>query len=515
MAVRQYIGARYVTKIYENSLDSSSAEWEASVTYEPLTLVTYNYSSYLSKKEVPATVGNPAANPAYWVVTGAYNGQIATLQAEIDAINALLIRSYPTTSELAAADLSAGDYAQTLGYYSENDGGDGFYTISVTPGTINVPLSNGLYANLDYGETLHVKQAGAVGDGVTDDLAAFTAALSAAKDVVVDSGTYALSDDITISRYQTLRGVSEVVTATDPELKFTSGGVVIPNSNCTVKNLAIRTTSSDIGVNIDASVNGSVEFVTVENLYIKDASIGLSADGGSVWMLKLDSIRCNDCAKGMYFNGVHPCAIITNCYMHKCKPSILDINGSRLSFDSCNFGYYDTGKIVIQGGSLVTFKNCNFECDEHISTNTMISVSSDSVTFKDCAFVLNQAAASTVISIYSGGKAILFETCNVSYNAAHDSSAEFFNSAQVHGHQYGNIVIGKGCYGIKRLTTPGTSIRAYFLDLDNSNVPHIYNVSSLDSAKLNSGEIFYSDKNGLLCYYNGTNVVDMQGNTIT
>ena len=39
--VRQYIGARYVTKIYENSLDPSSAEWEANVTYEPLTLVTF------------------------------------------------------------------------------------------------------------------------------------------------------------------------------------------------------------------------------------------------------------------------------------------------------------------------------------------------------------------------------------------------------------------------------------------------------------------------------------------
>lgn len=88
--IRQYIGARYVTKIYENSLDPSSAEWEAGVTYEPLTLVTYLNSSYLSKKDVPGSVGDPAANPSYWVVTGAYNGQIATLQAQVDAINAEL-----------------------------------------------------------------------------------------------------------------------------------------------------------------------------------------------------------------------------------------------------------------------------------------------------------------------------------------------------------------------------------------------------------------------------------------
>ena len=85
--IRQYIGARYTIKIYENSQDAGSAEWEANVTYEPLVMVTYNNSSYLSKKDVPATIGNPAQNPTYWIVTGAYNGQIAALQAQIDAIN--------------------------------------------------------------------------------------------------------------------------------------------------------------------------------------------------------------------------------------------------------------------------------------------------------------------------------------------------------------------------------------------------------------------------------------------
>ena len=88
--VRQYIGARYVTKIYENSLDPSSAEWEAGVTYEPLTMVTYNNSSYLSKKEVPGAIGDPASNPSYWAVTGAFNGQILALQNQINSILALL-----------------------------------------------------------------------------------------------------------------------------------------------------------------------------------------------------------------------------------------------------------------------------------------------------------------------------------------------------------------------------------------------------------------------------------------
>lgn len=83
----EYIGARYVTKIYENSLDPSSAEWEAGVNYEPLIIVTFNNGSYMSKKVVPASVGDPAANPDYWTQTGFYNGQIAMLQDEIDKLN--------------------------------------------------------------------------------------------------------------------------------------------------------------------------------------------------------------------------------------------------------------------------------------------------------------------------------------------------------------------------------------------------------------------------------------------
>lgn len=99
MSVRQYIGARYVTKIYENTLDPSSAEWQAGVNYEPLTMVTYNNGSYLSKKDVPASVGNPADNPTYWVQTGFYNGQIASLQAQIDTINATMDINTPNLKD--------------------------------------------------------------------------------------------------------------------------------------------------------------------------------------------------------------------------------------------------------------------------------------------------------------------------------------------------------------------------------------------------------------------------------
>ena len=86
MSIREYVGARYVLKIYENSLDPLSADWESNTSYEPLTMVNYNNSSYISRKDVPANIGNPVDNPTYWALSGLYNGQIANLQNQINNI---------------------------------------------------------------------------------------------------------------------------------------------------------------------------------------------------------------------------------------------------------------------------------------------------------------------------------------------------------------------------------------------------------------------------------------------
>lgn len=84
MAVRQYVGARYVPKFYQNSQNPLSSEWEGNKAYEALTIVTYNNSSYTSKIPVPAGIGNPAQNPTYWVVTGNYNAQVEQYRQETE-----------------------------------------------------------------------------------------------------------------------------------------------------------------------------------------------------------------------------------------------------------------------------------------------------------------------------------------------------------------------------------------------------------------------------------------------
>lgn len=88
MAVRQYVGARYVPKFADPIV------WEEGKSYEALTIVTYNNDSYTSKVPTPATVGTPPNNEDYWALTGNFNGQVEEYrkvaeQASKDASSAL------------------------------------------------------------------------------------------------------------------------------------------------------------------------------------------------------------------------------------------------------------------------------------------------------------------------------------------------------------------------------------------------------------------------------------------
>jgi lysophospholipase L1-like esterase len=81
MAVRQYVGARYVPKF------ATPTEWTASTSYEAFTIVTFNNASYTSKVQVPPTVGNPANNPKYWALTGNYNAQVEQYRQETQELS--------------------------------------------------------------------------------------------------------------------------------------------------------------------------------------------------------------------------------------------------------------------------------------------------------------------------------------------------------------------------------------------------------------------------------------------
>ena len=75
---RQYIGARYVPKFFENP--NGGCDWIKALSYEPLTVVTYLGNSYTSRKFVP--LNTEITNSEFWCPTGNYNAQIEEYRKE-------------------------------------------------------------------------------------------------------------------------------------------------------------------------------------------------------------------------------------------------------------------------------------------------------------------------------------------------------------------------------------------------------------------------------------------------
>ena len=142
MAVRQYIGARYVPKFYEGS---TGTEWESNVAYEPLTIVTVNGNSYTSKIYVPAAVGSPIDNPDYWVATGNYSSQINALQNTVNAIQAFVapLESVTITEEAGSDITDALTDAFAAGKSVILDGKDYNVASSFTIPTNQLLIGNG------------------------------------------------------------------------------------------------------------------------------------------------------------------------------------------------------------------------------------------------------------------------------------------------------------------------------------------------------------------------------------
>lgn len=95
-----------------------------------------------------------------------------TLQEIItDYLNSRAVFCFNTVADMKlATNLIDGSYAQTLGYYSLNDGGGALYKITNSqPATYYETLDSNLYAQLVTNGKVYTKQLGIVGDGLTDE----------------------------------------------------------------------------------------------------------------------------------------------------------------------------------------------------------------------------------------------------------------------------------------------------------------------------------------------------------
>lgn len=79
-----YVGQRYVPKFYDDGTEQHGATWDKTKVYEPLTIVLWQGDSYTSRTFVPA--GVEITDTQYWLQTGVFNAQLASVSNKLDSI---------------------------------------------------------------------------------------------------------------------------------------------------------------------------------------------------------------------------------------------------------------------------------------------------------------------------------------------------------------------------------------------------------------------------------------------
>lgn len=112
--------------------------------------------------------------------------QLKYTQEYIDTIRP---QYFDNVAEMKSADLKAGDFVLTKGYYEVNDGGQSVYAIKETGTGYYETLNNGLAAELLTENVINVKQFGAYCDNLHDDSTALENCLNYTNVLASSNGT--------------------------------------------------------------------------------------------------------------------------------------------------------------------------------------------------------------------------------------------------------------------------------------------------------------------------------------
>lgn len=213
------VGMRYVPKF------ADPLKWDINNTYEALEIVMWKGNSYTSRQAVPT--GIDIMDEDYWVCTGNYNAQVASLQSDVEAMSEIMKRLelavktlieqneneykvYECIDSMAEDEnLQPGMTAKTLGFNKMGDGGAAVYIIG--DGTANgldvIKCANGCASLVLMTPELLPEQLGAYGNASTDDTDALNRAFEMRVPVCAKQ-YYVISKDLTV--YSPLYGGGEI-----------------------------------------------------------------------------------------------------------------------------------------------------------------------------------------------------------------------------------------------------------------------------------------------------------------
>ena len=386
-----------------------------------------------------------------------------TLQEIITTyIQSAVAWTFDTVSDMqSATNLINGSYAQTLGYYSVDDGGKSLYKIKntgVADGGNVIALSGGLYAHLIVKDEVYVEQFGAAGDGLTDDQDAINLAMSSNAHVIkfVGGKTYM------VKGYET--GQSEGST---PQILSSITGIVIPSNKIVDLNYAKVKIIANARQNYNIFTLENVDNVILKNGYIEgdvNSHSGATGEWGYGVSLRIaknvvlhnlhitkcwgDGINLNNDGEASDFNEN---VTISNCIcddnrrqgMSVENADHLIVEGSKfintgktartnptagvdvepaydyaknITFVNCEFSKNYNSGLVLDGANItnVTVDKCLFEDNETTLSNSVMFVNSaKQVKIVNSKFINNLEIIK--INVFDGGDGVIFEN-NVLYD---------------------------------------------------------------------------------------------------
>lgn len=294
-----YIGNRYVP------IFADPVEWNNLREYEPLTIVTYQGTSYTSKQTVP--VGTPLNDTNYWVVTGNYNAQVAELLKQVTQLNTdfsdFISKYFPYDDILSIGKLNEANgvllggesFNGTDGFLLRTDGNTSWgvaestkmgskteltvqsriYTgncdvvngrVTITSGTnfdINLPLKNIWINNVEYGISSYISS---------------TQLQLSQNNVNLQNAIYQFAETYSIGKVNTSGNTITYVSGDKFAYWWAGKTITVNGSNYTITQVLNNGTTLVVGTNLPEQNN--VNYILIDDATKDVAALGINKRAG-------------------------------------------------------------------------------------------------------------------------------------------------------------------------------------------------------------------------------------------
>lgn len=466
--------------------------WNIGESYPQFSIVEDTHNGYVSIKPVPRNV--EITNTDYWKLVADYSALYAAFSERITNLE----------NQMSGIDAKFGIIDNKL-----EDVNDSIteLTDSVTELTDSITETNSKFYYVT------PEEYGALGDGVTDDTVAFVNALAYAKSVNKAvkclHNKYKVSK-ITLTDGMVLLGCCEDWGAT----LFTcaDGFDIIGNKNV-LKYVTIysgetdRTLVTGNGITLNGLSPSNHNYgCVIEGVVIRYFENGIYEDS-VLWDSDFRNIRIDFCKNGYKKTATYGAFVTSfhNVYFSGMIQHNLDIPNCGINFINCNFGFsVGDNNIYITQGSNVQFDSCNFECDTHINSGALITITGQSAIFTNCLFSVNTSADYA----FQGGVALeslIMQNCKY-ISTGSNAMKYFFEGSTQKAKSYGAIrIIGSPTIplGINTATHINYGQYPYFF-LDDINAIPTYQIGYVDSTKVKEGFKAYVYSDHTNKYWNGS-----------